>query len=85
MFCMTGDIIISPVIQTSVNFSVFNLHFSADFTTEMLKLCRVTKRKVFFLVSVYVFNFDLSEFSAASLEKGLLTSYTYMCFLVCLV
>ena len=40
-------------------------------TPEMLKLCRVTKVKVFFLVLVYVFNFDLFEFSAAILEKGL--------------
>ena len=39
---------------------------------EMLKLCRVPKVKVFFLVLVYVFNFDLFEFSAAILEKGLL-------------
>ena len=38
----------------------------------MLKLCRVTKVKVFFLVLVYIFNFDLFEFSAAILEKGLL-------------
>ena len=40
----------------------------------MLKLCRVTKVKVFFLVLVYVFNFDLFEFLAAILEKGLLRS-----------
>ena len=38
----------------------------------MLKLCRFTKVKVFFLVLVSVFNFDLFEFSAAILEKGLL-------------
>ena len=38
----------------------------------MLKLGRVTKVKVFFLVLVYVFNFDLFEFLAAVLEKGLL-------------
>ena len=38
----------------------------------MLKLCKVIKVKVFFLVLVYVFNFDLFEFSAAILEKGLL-------------
>ena len=38
----------------------------------MLKLCRDTKVKVFFLVLVYVFNFDLFEFSAAILEKVLL-------------
>ena len=37
----------------------------------MLKLCRVTKVKVLFLVLVYVFNFDVFEFSAAILEKGL--------------
>ena len=33
----------------------------------MLKLCRVTKVKVFFLVLVNVFNFDLFEFLAAIL------------------
>ena len=39
----------------------------------MMKLCRVTKVKVFFLLlRVYVFNFDLFEFSAFILEKGLL-------------
>ena len=38
----------------------------------MLKLCRVPKVKVLFLVLVYVFNFNLFEFSAAILEKGLL-------------
>ena len=38
----------------------------------MLKLCRVTKVKVLFLVLVYVFDFNLFEFSAAILEKGLL-------------
>ena len=37
----------------------------------MLKLCRVTKVKVLFLVLVYVFNFNLFEFPAAILEKGL--------------
>ena len=40
----------------------------------MLKLCRATKVKVFFLVPVYIFNFDLLEISAAILEKGLLNS-----------
>ena len=38
----------------------------------MLKFCRVTKVKMLFLVMVYVFNFNLFEFSAAILEKGLL-------------
>ena len=36
------------------------------------QLCRGTKViKVFFLVLVFVFNFDLFEFLAAILEKGL--------------
>ena len=39
----------------------------------MLKLSRVTQVKVFFLVLVYVFNFDfIFEFLAVILEKGLL-------------
>ena len=63
---------IGGIIQTSVNFSIFNYIFSADITTELLKLCRVTKVKVFFLVLVYVFNFDFIKFSVAILEKGLL-------------
>ena len=71
--CMTKGI--PPVIQTSVKFSFFNLHFtyiSADITPDMLKLCRVTKVKVLFLVLVCIFIFNLFEFSAAILEKGLL-------------
>ena len=75
-FVWLGVCSVPPVIQTSVNFSIFNLHFSADITPEMLKLCRVTKVKVFFLVMVYVFNFDLFEFSGAVLEKGLLQAVT---------
>ena len=38
----------------------------------MLKLGRFTTVKVFFILLVDVFNFDLFEFSAAILEKGLL-------------
>ena len=38
----------------------------------MLKLCRVTKVKMLFLVLVYVFNLNLFDFLAAILEKGLL-------------
>ena len=41
----------------------------------MLKLDRVTKVKVFYLLLVYVFNFDLAEFSAAISEKGLFETY----------
>ena len=37
----------------------------------MLKLGRVTKFKMLFLVLVFVFNFDLFKFSAVILEKGL--------------
>ena len=37
----------------------------------MLKLGRLTKVKVLFLVLVFVFHFDLFKFSAAILEKGL--------------
>ena len=44
----------------------------------MLKLGRVTKVKVLFLVLVFVFNFDLFKFSAAILEKGLLASEEYL-------
>ena len=39
----------------------------------MLKLNRVTKVKVLFIVLVYVFNFNLVEFSATILGKGLLS------------
>ena len=45
--------------------------FSADSTPELLKLWRVTKVKVFFLVLVYIYNFDLFEFSTATLKKSL--------------
>ena len=38
----------------------------------MLKLGRVTKVRMLFLVLVFIFNFDLFKFSAAILEKGLL-------------
>ena len=44
--------IIPQVIQTSVNFSLFNFNFN------LLKVGRVTKVKVFFLVLVYVFDFS---------------------------
>ena len=48
--CMTGECIPS-VIQTSVIFFQFSTYiFSADITPEMLKLGRVTKAKMFFLV-----------------------------------
>ena len=41
-------------------FSKFSTHiFSTDISPEMLKLGRVTKVKLLFLVLVFVFNFDL--------------------------
>ena len=43
----------------------------------MLKLCRDAKARMFFLELVYVFNFNLSEFSVAILEKGLLDLVLY--------
>ena len=61
------------MIQTSVIFIFFYFStyiFSADIAPDMLKLCRVTKVKVLFLVLVYVFNFNIFEFSAAILERG---------------
>ena len=56
---------------------VLHVYFGSDISElhcacEMLKLCRVTKVKVFFLVQLHIFNFDLFEFSATILEKGLL-------------
>ena len=35
---------------------------------EMLKLCRVTKVKVFFLVLVYIFTFDFCHFREGSIS-----------------
>ena len=64
--CMTGSIRHTP---SHINFSTYI--FSADITPGMLKLCRVTKVKVLFLVLVYVLNLNLFEVSAAILEKGL--------------
>ena len=40
----------------------------------MLKLCRVTKVKLLFLVVVNVFNLNLFKFLSAILERGLLIS-----------
>ena len=51
----------------------------------MLKLCMVNEVKVFFLVLVYVFNFDLFEFSAAILEKDLLHSLVKVGLRLCMV
>ena len=71
--CMTGGVHYTPSHTNVCKFFQFSIYmFSADITPEMLKLCRVTKVKVFFLVLVYLFNFDLFEFSAVILEKDLL-------------
>ena len=53
-------------------------HTFSQLILQMLKLCRVAKVKVLFLVLVHVFNCDLFEFLAAILEKGLLF---YVCML----
>ena len=66
--CMTGGIRHTTSHTNVCKFYIFLAGISPD----MLKLCMVTKVKVFFLVLVYVFNFNLFEFSAAILEKGLL-------------
>ena len=63
--------ILPPLVHQNI-FQFSTYIFLADITAEMLKLCRVTKAKVFFLVPVYVFNFNLFEFSSAILWKGLL-------------
>ena len=44
--------------------------------SEMLKLGRVTKVTMLFLVLVFVFNFDLFKFLAAILEKSLLSHHS---------
>ena len=66
--CMTGSIRHPPSdTNLQLTFSRLILHLI------ILKLCRVTKVIVLFLVLVYVFNFNLFEFSAAILEKRLFT------------
>ena len=74
--CMTGGIRRTSSHTNVSKFFIFQLTFlSADITPDMLKLCWVTKVKVLFLVLVYVFNFNLFEFPAAILEKGLLSEF----------
>ena len=82
--CMTGGMHYTPSHTNVCNLQFLTYISSADITPEMLKLCRVTKAKVFFLVLVYVFNFDLFEFSAAILEKGLFHRARYLgCLCLC--
>ena len=72
--CMTRGIRHTHSHSNVCKFFIFQLTdiFSADLTPDTLKPCRVANVKVLFLVLVYVFNFNLFEFSAAILEKGLL-------------
>ena len=72
--CMTGGMHYTPSHTNVCKFSTY--FFSADISPEMLKLGRVTKLNVLFLVLVFIFNFDLFKFSAAILEKGLLAVCT---------
>ena len=80
--CMTGGIHHTSSHTNVCKFFIFQLtlFFSADITPDMLKLCRVTKVKGLFVVLVYIFIFNLFEFLATILEKGLfqLTS-SYFC------
>ena len=58
----------------SLNFSIFNLNFLSQYYTwnaETLQFY-LLKVKVFFLVLVYIFNFDLLESSASILDLDLL-------------
>ena len=69
---MTGGMHYTPSHTNVGNFFQFSTYIvSADITPGTLKLCRVTKVKTFFLMLVYVSNFELIEFSATILEKGL--------------
>ena len=61
---MTGGIRHTPSHTNVCKFFIFQ----ADITPDMLKLWRVAKVKVLFLVLVYVFNSYLFEFSAAILD-----------------
>ena len=72
--CMTGVMHYTPSHTNVCKFyNIFSTYiFSSDISHEMLKLGRVAKFKMLFLVLVFVFNFDLFMFLAAILEKGLL-------------
>ena len=66
----------------TANHTVKHLYtFSAVISPEMLKLCRVTKVKVFFVVLGYICNVNLYEFLVAILEKGLINPIIYVYFL----
>ena len=57
---MTGGMHYTPSHTNVCKFYNFSTYiFSADISPEMLKLGRVTKVKVLFLVLVFVFNFSL--------------------------
>ena len=60
---MTGGMHYTPSYTNVSKFFQFSTYiFSADITPEMLKLCRVTKVKVFFQVLVYVLNLTYLNF-----------------------
>ena len=57
--CMTGG-----MRYTSNHLQIFQFStdiFSAEITPEMLRICRVTKVEVFFLLLVYAFIFSLFQ------------------------
>ena len=67
--------IIPPVIQTSVKFSSFNLHFLSWYYAWNAETLQDYKSKGVLSSALYMFlmlaYFDLFEFSATILEKGL--------------
>ena len=75
---MTGELHYTHSHTNVCKFFNFSTYiFSADITPEMLKHCRVTKVKVFFLVLVYVVN--LAYFSLLAVgffSKGHLDART---------
>ena len=77
--CMTRGITHTPNSYKRLwIFQFLTYIFSADITPEILKLWRFTKVKMFSLVLVHVFNFDLFEFSAVILKKGLFSDIVFL-------
>ena len=83
---MTGGIMHTPSHINVCKFYNFQLTFSQlifhlNISPEIRNLGRITKFKMLFLVLVFVFNFDLFKFSAATLEKGLLMRGHHLAFI----
>ena len=74
---MTGGMHYTPSHTNVCKFYNFQPTFSQLMLHLMLKLGRVTKVKVLFLVLIFVFHFDIFKFSAAILEKGLYIEFIF--------